>query len=97
MHICAVAWPSSHATMEVDFETDPNGDKSPVWLGLEIGNIVGEIIHDVIGNGDKSPVNFETDIEVVDLATNGDKSPEIQVIDVNVNGDKSPEAEPDEI
>ena len=49
-------------TMEVDFETDPNGDKSPVRLGIEIGNIVGEIIQDIVGNGDKSPANFETDV-----------------------------------
>ena len=84
-------------TMEVDFEVDQNGDKSPVQLGTEIRDIVGEIIGGVIENGDKSPVNPEAEIEVIDLSPNGDKSPEIKIVEEVVNGDKSPEVEPDEI
>ena len=55
-----------NTTMEVHFETDRNGDKSPVQLGPEIGNIVEEIIHDVVGNGDKSPVQSEPNLQWIE-------------------------------
>ena len=72
--------------MEVDIDNSPT-----------FGEIVGELIENVTQNGDKSPNEPEPEIEVVDLAVNGDKSPEIQAIEVISNDDKSSEAEPDEI
>ena len=59
-----------------------------------------EIIHDVIGKGDKSPEQPQPETEVINVAENGDKSPEKPEpkIEVILNGDKSPEeAGPDEI
>ena len=53
----AIIEPSlTDTTMEVDFEVDQNGDKSPVQLGTEIRDIVGEIIGGVVQNDDESPV-----------------------------------------
>ena len=61
------------------------------------GQFVGELIDEAI-HGDKSPVEPEPEIELIEnSAVNGDKSPELQVNEEPNNDDKSSEAEPDEI